>query len=447
MKVVIVGEAWGRHEEQMSHALVGPSGRELTLELGISGLAPFMQIQCHECKEMVDFTDGTCDNCKSRIWPNEFHLLDYWKKLRTEHGIAVTNVFNRRPFALYNFPDIGWSTCKIIEDRGKFSKIKRLSDDTEHTVITKSVIQNDLGGFFSPERQTPMPPWKASKIVSGTHLKREFFHHVESLWTEIRDLDPTLILCLGNAACWAILGQTKITALRGTVSMSAKDLTGFEKKCLATFHPAAVLRAPPMRASVIPDLTKAKREAEFPEIRRPERWLTIPSPNEAGIKEGYEWLKRPTQSYSCDIETIKRQISIIGFGRSPSDALVIPFRDANVDNQGHIVEVGKIATDLGFPSTNINYWPTPELEFEAWKLAIAALQSDKEKIFQNGIYDLSYMVGMGIFPKNIAHDTMLWHHSRFIELPKSLGFLGSIYCNEISWKQMSRHSNSLKRDE
>jgi hypothetical protein len=44
-------------------------------------------------------------------------------------------------------------------------------------------------------------------------------------------------------------------------------------------------------------------------------------------------------------------------------------------------------------------------------------------------------------------DTMLLHHSMYPELPKSLGFLGSIYTNEAAWKLMRRDAEELKRDE
>lgn len=379
MKVTLVGEAWGRHEAEFQHALVGPSGRELSLELGISGLAPFLQLLCRKCKSETAFINSRCEHCQEYIWPNEFNLIDHWKALRRDHSIAITNVFNTQP------------------------------------------PNNDLGHFFGTTPETEMPAWKASKTTGGSHLKSEYFPHIKRLWNELQDQKPNLIIALGNAACWATLGQTKITTLRGTIAWSDKVNT----KILPTFHPAAVLRQPPMRVSVIADLTKAKREAEFPEIRRPERWITIIDPTEAGLCEAHNWLARPARAYSIDIETKRGQISMVGFARSSSDALVITFR-----------------TESG----PINFWSTPELEAKAWRLVIQGLQSPIPKVFQNGVYDLSYFIKMGIHVKNALHDTMLWHHSEYPELPKSLGFLGSIYCNDVAWKSMVRHE-TLKRDE
>lgn len=382
MKIVLVGEAWGRHEAQFQHPLVGPSGRELTLQLGAAGLAPYMSLSCRKCKNQTDFVTARCQHCNEYIWPNEFNLIDHWKRLRLDHQIASTNVFNEQP------------------------------------------PSNEIGHFFGLERETPMPAWKASKKIGGSHVKAEKFHHIRRLYQELEDMDPNLIIALGNAACWALLGQTKITALRGTISRTNNILTGLDLKVIPTFHPAAVLRQPTMRVTVLADLNKARREAKFKETRRISRFLHVIDPTEAGLRTGYEWFQKPAIAYANDIETIYNQISIIGFSRAPDDGLVIVFRNEDYSN----------------------YWPTPELEFQAWKLAIHGLQTTTPKIYQNGLFDISYLLRMGIVPKNPRHDTMLWHHSEYPELPKSLGYLGSLYCDEISWKVL-HNRGSLKRDE
>jgi hypothetical protein len=246
---------------------------------------------------------------------------------------------------------------------------------------------------------------------------------------------------MGNIPCWALLDQAKITALRGTVTWSER----VNAKALPTFHPAAVLRQMPMRVSCIADYQKAAREAKFPEIRRPERWITIPAPNWDGIEEIRAWTAKYKISHATDIETLRGQISFCGFASERDQALVIPFRDGKSD-KGRLVDVGKVARFIGFGPGDINFWPTEELEYAAWKLTIHTVESNSEKIFQNGIYDMSYFIRMGIHPRNAKHDTMLRHHADYIELPKSLGYMGSIYLDEISWKLMGRH-DSLKRDE
>lgn len=381
MRVVLVGEAWGQRENQFKHALVGPSGRELTYEMGKAGLAPYMTILCQECKTYEEFVTGRCPTCNNHLWPNEYDLIRHWKHIRDNFGIAITNVFNEQP------------------------------------------PNNNLGYFFGPDPETNMPRWKASKSSPGTHLKREFLYHINNLYEEIETLKPNLVIAMGNAACWALLQQSpKISDLRGYVDWSER----LSVKVLPTYHAAYVLRNQTLRTTCIADYRKAKIEATFPEIRRPERWILQIDPTPEGIRAGYEWFSRPATSYANDIETWYNLISIVGFARSPSDSLVVVFR--NSDNP-----------------TNPNYWPTPELEFEAWKLVIHGLETKVPKIYQNGVFDISHFLRMGIMPRNVTHDTMLWHHAWLPELPKSLGYLGSIYISDVAWKRMRRRE-TLKRD-
>ncbi len=60
---------------------------------------------------------------------------------------------------------------------------------------------------------------------------------------------------------------------------------------------------------------------------------------------------------------------------------------------------------------------------------------------------MSYYIGMGIQPRAADEDTMLWHHAMYPEQPKSLGYLGSVYANDLAWKTFRRPTDSLKRDE
>lgn len=345
--------------------------------------------------------------------------MRHWKHLHDTCGIAVTNVFNMQPpYVCFkcNSQDINLSGKLVCNSCG-----------------STNIKVNDLGWFFGTEQETDMPRWKASKNSPGTFLKAEFLPHIHRLWHEIDTYNPNLVIAMGNAACWALLGQTKISDLRGYIDWSFKGLPlmnagcNLDVKILPTYHPAAVLRNQVLRTTCIADYRKAKTEATFPEIRRPERWILQIDPTENGIRQGYEWFNRPATSYSNDIETWRNLISIVGFARSPSDSLVIVFRDEDKPD-------------------NPNYWPTPELEFEAWKLVIHGLSTPQPKIYQNGVFDISHFLRMGIMPRNVKHDTMLWHHSWLPELPKSLGYLGSIYTSDVAWKRMRRRE-TLKRDE
>ena len=307
-------------------------------------------------------------------YPSELEMIAYWKMLRNDYDIGTGNVFTARP------PD------------------------------------NKIELFFTNAKEglLDLPPLKR-----GKYLRPELLFHVEALWQQLRDAQPNLIIALGNVACWAILGETKISELRGTVKNSPR--LGF--KTLPTYHPAAVLRQWPLRTIVVSDLEKAKLEAESSGINRIKRWVTV----EPTLLEIAQWLNRPAEFYAVDIETNSQQISMVGFARTPDDALVIPFIDER--------------------KANWSYWSTVDEEIAAWKLTNRALSTTVPKIFQNGIFDLAYLLRAGFRPAACKDDTMLLHHSLYPEMLKGLGFLGSIYSQELAWKQMRTKGNNLKRDE
>jgi uracil-DNA glycosylase len=275
------------------------------------------------------------------------------------------------------------------------------------------------------------PGYVLPPIRQGKYIRPEYLPHLERLSTEIAQVSPNLVVPLGNIACWALLTSTGIGSIRGNTTECrltlradglVKQITPYIK-ALPTYHPVAVLRDWSLRVIVKTDLLKAAREAEFPEIRRPERWVLI----DPTLAELREWFSRPAERYAVDVETAKRQITMIGLARNAEDAVVVPFVDARQPHN--------------------SYWATLEEELEARALVNTALAGSVPKIFQNGLYDLQYIWREGFTPRNCTEDTMLLHHAMYPELRKGLGFLGSVYTNESSWKLLRRADDSNKRDE
>jgi DNA polymerase I-like protein with 3'-5' exonuclease and polymerase domains len=95
-----------------------------------------------------------------------------------------------------------------------------------------------------------------------------------------------------------------------------------------------------------------------------------------------------------------------------------------------------------------SYW-TEDEERLVWEAIQAFMESPRvELLWQNGMYDYQYVTPMKIKVHRSTEDTMLLHHSLFPELQKSLGFMGSLYTNEASWKLMRRWKpDSEKKDE
>lgn len=262
-------------------------------------------------------------------------------------------------------------------------------------------------------------------LVPGLYLKSQYLSEVDRLYAELRDIKPNLAILLGNTACWALLGQTAISKIRGTCSVSPR-IEGL--KCLPTFHPAAVLRQYDLRHVTVLDFLKAKREREFPELRRPVRTIEI-AESPGDIRAYIERYLKDAEYISFDIETAGEQITCIGFASSIDRALVIPF----VDNR----------------SATGSYWASLELEREAWQMAAEILLLPAMKLGQNVLYDVQYLwMKMGIPVANLAHDTMLLHHSLLPESDKGLGFLGSVYTNEPAWKaERPRGEKTIKRED
>lgn len=296
---------------------------------------------------------------------------------------------------------------------------------------------NKLEQLCQPKASLPAG-YQLSSLVRGGYLAPEYLPELDRLREELATCKPNLVIALGNTACWALLQATNISQVRGTVS-SSQFLNGwsgegydshyrFPLKTLPTYHPAAVLRMWQWRVIVVADLIKGLRESASSELVRPTRQVLF-SPTLTELRAWTDQtLAKPPPLLACDIETGAGQIKCIGFARARDDAIVVPFVDQ--------VKPG------------YSFWDSPSEEEFAWLQVQRLLESEVPKVFQNGLYDLQYLLRVGLRPRACAEDTMLLHHSWFPELQKGLGFLGSIYSNEPAWKLMRRHRpDSEKRDE
>lgn len=256
------------------------------------------------------------------------------------------------------------------------------------------------------------PKWGTRPAIKpGKYLRPEFTPELERLEQEIRDERPNLIIGLGATALWFACGTSAITRRRGSITQTSYG------KFLPTFHPSYLMRGSwDQRPVVILDLIKGRREREFKEVRRPERLVYIPelvSDIECMLPQ-----MAVASRLSIDIETAGNQITCIGFAWSTSETLVIPIFDDRKSSR--------------------SYWNASD-EPHVWRLIARICGLPVPKVFQNGTYDLHFLwKRYGIAVANCEHDTMLLSHALYPELQKGLGFLGSIYSDEPSWKMMRR---------
>lgn len=263
-------------------------------------------------------------------------------------------------------------------------------------------------------------------LIKSKFVRTEYIGELERLGAELADINPNIIVALGNTASWALLGRTAISKYRGTTELSTHTATGY--KVLPTYHPAAVCRQWELRPTTVMDLIKAARESAFPEIRRPAVRVHIPE-TIPDLEDFYALHIRGCQSLAVDIETSGQQITCIGFAPTREHALVIPIFDGGRKGR--------------------SYWPNAVSERQAWSF-IRELLMDRtiSKVFQNGAYDIAFLWrSYGIKTFGAEHDTMLLHHALQPESLKGLGYLGSIYTDFGSWKNMrEKATTTIKRD-
>lgn len=284
--------------------------------------------------------------------------------------------------------------------------------------------RNDLAEFCGPKAEA-LRGWPA--LVKGKgFIRDEFSTQLDRLGDEIIQHDPNVIVCLGNTALWALTGQTGVSKLRGTTTLSTHCVAGY--KLLPTYHPAAVLRQWENRPVALMDLMKAERQSHFPEVRKPrcEIWI---EPNLEDCEQFYELYIRSAPLLSVDIETSGTQITCIGFAPSIDRSLVIPFYDPRQPGR--------------------SYWASPQLEALVWKFVARVLEDRSiPKLFQNGLYDIAFLWrANGIRTLGAREDSMLAHHALQPESLKGLAFLGSVYTDHSAWKSERKGTATIKRDE
>lgn len=362
-RIVLVGEAWGENEDLLKQPFVGTSGVELLRMMSEAELLP-----------LTDY--------------DEMMIENYWRS-RDPHMVALvwaahkeffpTNVFNFRP-----------------------------AQNNDIKAICGKKVEGIPGYPALQQGKYPLARYAPELVRLNEEIERE---------------RPNLIIALGNTASWALIKQTAISRIRGTVFQTER---GF--KVLPTFHPSGVLRQYETRHVTVLDFVKARRESLFPEVRRPQRFIHIAETLQ-DLETYYDQVLARASSITFDVETAARQITCIGFSASPQSALVIPFVDSRRAGNA--------------------YWASAEEEVQAWNFVRRVLDHPAPKIAQNGLYDISFLWrGYGITVRNMEHDTMLLHHALQPESPKGLGFLGSVYTDEPAWKLMrDRGKGTIKRED
>jgi hypothetical protein len=255
----------------------------------------------------------------------------------------------------------------------------------------------------------------AMPIGKGSYIRNQFDQSLLDLATLIERTKPNLVLCCGDLPLNVLTGLNKIDFARGRVTSALPMFHGV--KVLPTYAPRAVLSDLSFEPIFMMDLQKAKRQMEFPEIRRPQRFIHV-RPSIEDMEDFWQKYIVPNEYLSCDIETKGTMITCFGVAPAEDRVLVVPFFDEEKKSG--------------------NYWETKREELIAWRFVKRCLsEMTKRTVGQNFSYDATSLLrNMGIPSSNWTDDTMLLHHALQPEMKKGLGFQASIYTDEPAWKQM-----------
>lgn len=298
---------------------------------------------------------------------------------------------------------------------------------------------NEMWRFCVPRSEGEGHLWR------GLHPSSDLRASLTRLYALINLVKPELIIACGNYPLWALTDvcTTKYSAalggrvipsgigdFRGSMLFTDPAIPCRRSRVLPIYHPALILRDWSQRAVTVHDLKERVTLALRDEWESPKtNIIHNPSYEEAYafLETALSLLSTQKLTYTCDIETRNRLITCVGFGTSPSSAIVIPFW----------AKAG---------GTFTSKW-TPPQEARLIRLLCKLLTHPNiQLIGQNFLYDMYYFHRTWNIQVRCFYDTMLAQHLLFPGTSKGLGYLSSLYCRYHRYWKDDNHEWDAKTD-
>lgn len=271
-------------------------------------------------------------------------------------------------------------------------------------------INSNPDTFVHPRKTNPPAGFS---FFLGKYVHPLVKEGVRELLSDIERIQPSLIICLGDLALWAVSGgeKTSVSTWRGSQLTTDRGV-----KYLPTYHPATILRQWSYRTITISDLKRAQKwlagEAE------PRDWKFLVRPSFFSAMQTIQALLDQASTgpllLSVDLETRAGHLACCGIAWSDHQAISIPFMC--VENPD-------------------GYWDLDEETAIILALRRLFTHPSVSIVGQNFSYDAQYIHRYWHFTPNVRHDTMLAQGLLWPGLPKALDFLASVYCRHyIYWK-------------
>jgi len=237
---------------------------------------------------------------------------------------------------------------------------------------------------------------------------------IDKLKEEIELYKPNIVIALGVTALWALTSEKKLADFRGYVIPSTL-VSGV--KVLATYHPAAVGREWKLYFQTVLDLRKALRHSSYSAMSDNTQTFMPNASTQQFITYMEECIANPKwDKLSVDVETVQpgSHIEELGISHSP--------------NFGMSIFLLKGRAPALPENDELRLWQTFD-----------RLLSCKKIIMQNAAYDIGVLwYNNHILTENLWMDTLVAAHVCWPELPRDLGFLGSICLDVQPWKNSSK---------
>lgn len=284
--------------------------------------------------------------------------------------------------------------------------------------------------YFIPTKKKNIT--SVHKLYADRMVAPAVIDGIEHLKREIELVKPNVIIAMGNVALWALTGEWGITTWRGSEMVCKLNLAlDIPPRVVPAFSPGLVMRQWPMRRFTIQDYKRVARTQNLRAITPPDYKFIIQPDLETvqvvlkDLLEKAEYGTEPLK-LAVDIETKHFDISCLGIGWSRLDAICIPFTTRE---------------------SRVNYW-TAEEEFEVQSLLRQLLQHPNVFVIgQNFAYDIQWTERDFLLQPNLRWDTMLAQHVMFSQMPKSLHFMASIYCQYYVYWKDEREGNETELED
>lgn len=239
---------------------------------------------------------------------------------------------------------------------------------------------------------------------------------------EIKDIQPNVIIAVGELATRYLTGRSPVLKLRGSVlpmsdivRLNSGEPSAFKHdiRVVPVLHPRDIQAKWIHNAYTPIDYSKAVRcRTETGPVK--EHCLLWIAKDFNSLNNWWLERGRGAEFLTLDIETYMGFVTCIAFCHDGYEAVCVPFIGSGID-----------AVNLGM----------------MWRLVAGILKSPVPKINQNIKYDQHVMDYWGMNVENIIGDTMLLSHCIYPELPRDLGFLTSLYTDMPYHKDEGKEFN------